>query len=92
LSSSRSIASAGRSGGDVYAGKDGNVYRHGSDGWPQYQEGGWQSVGDPDRARSLEPQRSARSNGESRVQRFRQSGPSGSAGARPSGGSRPRRR
>lgn len=82
----------GRVGSDVYAGKDGNVYRRGSDGWQQYQDGGWRSVGDPERARSLEQQRSARATGEGRVQKFKQSNPSGSGPTRPSRGSRPKRR
>ena len=30
--------------GDVYAGKDGNVYRKQGDSWQQYGEGGWSSV------------------------------------------------
>ncbi|HEY7478885.1 MAG TPA: hypothetical protein VH680_00080 [Gemmatimonadales bacterium] len=79
---------AGRVGDDVYAGKDGNVYRHGSDGWQQYQDGSWQSVGNSERAGSLEQQRSARGTGESRVQRYNQ----GSGRTAPSRGSRPRLR
>jgi hypothetical protein len=34
-------------GGDVYAGADGNVYRHTSDGWQKYDEGSWNSVTPP---------------------------------------------
>lgn len=33
--------------GDVYAGRDGNVYQHGSDGWSKWSNGGWQSVTTP---------------------------------------------
>jgi hypothetical protein len=33
--------------GDVYAGHDGNVYQHGSDGWSKYSDGGWQPVTPP---------------------------------------------
>ena len=33
--------------GDVYAGKDGNVYRKQGDSWQQYGEGGWNSVDRP---------------------------------------------
>ncbi|MDR3535889.1 MAG: hypothetical protein P4L71_05260 [Acetobacteraceae bacterium] len=33
--------------GDVYAGRDGNVYQHGSDGWSKYNNGGWQPVTPP---------------------------------------------
>jgi hypothetical protein len=34
-------------GGNVYAGADGNVYRHTSDGWQQYDDGSWNSVTRP---------------------------------------------
>lgn len=81
-----------RVGNDVYAGKDGNVYRHGSEGWQQYQGGSWQSVGNPDSARTLDQRRAARSTGEGRVQGFRQAHPSGPGRPQPSGGARPRRR
>src|SRR5262249_44310594 len=30
--------------GDVYAGRDGNVYRNSGSGWQQYDNGGWNSV------------------------------------------------
>jgi hypothetical protein len=33
--------------GDVYAGHDGNVYQHGSNGWSQWNNGGWQPVNPP---------------------------------------------
>lgn len=33
--------------GDVYAGRDGNVYQHSSDGWSKYNDGGWQPVSPP---------------------------------------------
>ena len=36
-------------GGDVYAGRDGNVYRKTDDGWQQHQDGGWSNVDVPDR-------------------------------------------
>jgi len=35
--------------GDVYAGRDGNVYRRDEDGWSQYDDGDWNRV-DPDEA------------------------------------------
>ncbi len=35
------------SSGDVYAGHDGNVYRHTDDGWQSYNNGGWQPVQKP---------------------------------------------
>ena len=31
-------------GGDVYAGVDGNVYRHDANGWQSWNNGGWQTV------------------------------------------------
>ena len=33
--------------GDVYAGYDGNVYQHTSDGWSKWSDGGWQPVTPP---------------------------------------------
>jgi hypothetical protein len=35
--------------GDVYAGRDGNVYRKQGDSWQQYGDGGWNNVDAPDR-------------------------------------------
>ncbi|HZR26668.1 MAG TPA: hypothetical protein VFA59_23945 [Vicinamibacterales bacterium] len=34
-------------GGDVYAGRDGNVYRNTGSGWQKYDSGGWNSVNKP---------------------------------------------
>jgi hypothetical protein len=34
-------------GGDVYAGRDGNVYKHTDDGWSKWSNGGWNSVQPP---------------------------------------------
>jgi hypothetical protein len=82
----------GRVGTDVYAGKDGNVYRHNSDGWQQYQDGSWNAVSDASRTQSLEQRRSARTSGESRVQQFQKSRPSDSSRPAPARGSRPSRR
>ena len=39
--------------GNVYAGADGNVYRHTSDGWQKYGDGSWNSVTPP--ARNTSP-------------------------------------
>lgn len=36
--------------GNVYAGADGNVYRHTSDGWQKYDDGSWNSVTPPSRS------------------------------------------
>jgi hypothetical protein len=35
------------SGGDMYAGKDGNVYKNTGSGWQKYDNGGWNSVKTP---------------------------------------------
>ena len=40
-------ASARTGGGDVYAGRDGNVYRKEGDGWQKYENGGWNGVEQP---------------------------------------------
>jgi hypothetical protein len=37
----------GTSGGDVYAGRDGNVYRKQGDSWQKYDNGGWNGVQQP---------------------------------------------
>ena len=39
--------------GDIYAGRDGNVYRNTGDGWQTF-EGGWQDVARPERGELLE--------------------------------------
>jgi hypothetical protein len=38
--------------GDVYAGHDGNVYQHSSDGWSKWNDGSWQPVNPPSNASS----------------------------------------
>ena len=58
-----------RVGDDVYAGKDGNVYKRGEGGgWEQQQpgSGGWQGVDDGARTGSLDAQQRARSDGAQR--------------------------
>jgi hypothetical protein len=90
--------------GDVYAGKDGNVYRKGSDGsWQQYDGGGWNSGAQPkDRAASgansgtvndLNRESAARAEGAQRTRDASTARSGGSSGAssgtyRPSGGAR----
>ncbi|MCG7394380.1 SH3 domain-containing protein [Microvirga sp. ACRRW] len=39
--------------GDIYAGRDGNVYRNTGDGWQRF-DGGWQDVGRPERGDLLQ--------------------------------------
>lgn len=53
----RGSAVAGRTAaGDLYAGGDGNVYRHTGGGWQEYDKGSWNSV---DRSTSATSQRTA---------------------------------
>jgi len=61
-----------RVGDDVYAGKDGNVYKRNGDGsWDQHQPGGsWDRVQDRGQAGTLEGQYGARSSGATRTQGY----------------------
>lgn len=56
---------AGRTaGGDMYAGRDGNVYRSNNGGWQKYDNGNWNSVNTAEaqqRAQDLQQQRSSAS-------------------------------
>jgi hypothetical protein len=63
-----------RSGDDVYAGHNGDIYRRGDDGtWQQHQPGGgWSDVNRP--SGSLEGQANARRAGTSRAEGFNQTG------------------
>ena len=54
------------SGGDVYAGRDGNVYRHTDSGWSKWDNGGWNPVNPP--SRSSGPQLGATGQGGNRRQ------------------------
>jgi hypothetical protein len=89
--------------GDVYAGKDGNVYRKGSDGsWQQYDGGGWTGAQPTQRSSSgagsgtagdLNRESAARAEGAQRTRDAATARSSGSSGAssgtyRPSGGAR----
>ncbi len=85
----------GRKGDDLYAGKDGNVYRRSDSGWQSYDNGNWNSV---DRNRSdtnqLDRQRSSREAGNYRsgssqsFQRNRSTMSRGSYGGSRGGGMR----
>jgi hypothetical protein len=44
------------SGGDVYAGADGNVYKKTSDGWSKYNDGSWTPVQPPTNAKNSSQQ------------------------------------
>jgi hypothetical protein len=92
-----------RVGDDIYAGKDGNIYkRNEGGGWDQQQPGGnWSGVQDRERTGSLDQQQRARQEGTQRTggydrsraagygQGYRQG--SGGAGAMPRGGGGRRR-
>jgi len=43
------------SSGDVYAGHDGNVYRHTDTGWQSYDNGSWQTVQKPTNPNTTQP-------------------------------------
>jgi len=71
---------------NVYAGKDGNVYRYNkSDGLQQHTSGGWSSVNRPADSRAVQNQQSARATGQQRWDNFRNGGVVGGSGSRPFG-------
>jgi hypothetical protein len=93
----------GRHGDDLYAGRDGNVYRRTDNGWQNFDNGKWNSVdrGDLNRPtqnrdsiNSLDRQRSQRSTGNQRYSgsqsfsRGRSSMSRGGGGMRGGGGRR----
>jgi hypothetical protein len=77
-----------RVGDDVYAGKDGNVYkRTGEGGWEQQQPGGsWDRVQDRGQTGTLDAQQRARSSGETRTQGYDRARTSGYGQGYRSGG------
>jgi hypothetical protein len=50
--SNGTTGTVGRYGDDLYAGKDGNVYRRTDDGWQNYDNGNWNDVNRSDRTSS----------------------------------------
>lgn len=74
----------GKKGDDVYAGKDGNVYRKTEDGWQQHGENGWSDVNRPETRDQLDRESGARREGDRRVEQSSRDR-SGSAGNRGSG-------
>ena len=52
-------AAARGTGGDVYAGHDGNVYKKSGDSWQKYDNGGWNSVQQPTPAQRQQAQTQA---------------------------------
>ena len=79
-----------RVGDDIYAGKDGNVYkREGQGGWSQYDRSGqWQGVQDRARTNDLNRQYQGRQYGQQRYQGYRSSMPRGGRGGFRGGGRR----
>jgi hypothetical protein len=80
-----------RVGDDVYAGKDGNVYKRGEDGsWTQHDpSGSWDRVQDRERTSALDTQQRARSEGQARTQGYDRARSSGyGQGYRSGGGMR----
>jgi len=77
-----------RVGDDVYAGKDGNVYkRTGEGGWEQQQPGGsWDRVQDRGQTGTLDAQQRARSSGDTRTQGYDRARTSGYGQGYRSGG------
>lgn len=82
-------AGVARSGsGDLYAGRDGEVYRRSSDGWQTYSNGQWSDTASRERAKS-DTMRSLQSDAGSRDRGHRTSSQvQRSAGARPARGGR----
>lgn len=71
-------------GDDVYAGRDGNVYRNTGDGWQQHGDGGWQPVNSgagagagaasrPEVQQQLDQARQARTDGFQRSEQLQRS-------------------
>jgi hypothetical protein len=88
---------AGRKGDDLYAGRDGNVYRRTDNGWQNYNNGSWNNVNRGDRSNTvnqLDRSSSQRSSGNQRYSgsqnfsRSRSSMPRGGGGFRGGGGRR----
>jgi hypothetical protein len=87
-------------GGDVYAGRDGSIYRNQGGSWQKYGDGGWSNVDRPvgtsgrdaqsglsrDTATQLNRDRSARIDGAQRTRDLNTATRSGSGSYRPSGG------
>jgi len=73
------------SGGDVYAGADGNVYKKTDSGWEKYDNGSWNSVDKPTSQKSSSSSQNLsgetqRFGGQSSTTEARQSNPAGSTG------------
>ncbi len=96
----------GHNGDDLYAGKDGNVYRRTDDGWQQYGNGSWNQADKPERPSNMPASQNVnkdtlnqlnrdnvnRTRGTERAQSSTSWRNSGGSRTRSYSGSRPRRR
>jgi len=74
---------------DVYAGRDGNAYRRGAEGWEQNSGQGWNRAdfgGGGESATNLNRQQQARSTGSAREASYQRSGGGGGGGSYSGGG------
>ena len=77
-----------RVGNDVYATRDGTVYRNTGSGWQQNSGGGWSGVSNQGQAQSMGVEQQIRSTGQTRVNNYNASGGSGRGGGARGGGRR----
>jgi hypothetical protein len=61
---------ASTAGGDVYAGRDGNVYRKSGDSWQRYDTGGWNNVGASAEQRAAAADRAGAARSQGTANRF----------------------
>jgi hypothetical protein len=77
-----------RVGNDVYATRDGTVYRNTGSGWQQNSGGGWSGVSNQGQAQSMGVEQQIRSTGQTRVNNYNASGGFGGGGGGRGGGRR----
>ena len=77
-----------RVGNDVYAARDGTVYRNIGSGWQENSGGGWSGVSNQGQAQSMGVEQQIRSTGQTRVNNYNASGGSGRGGGARGGGRR----
>jgi hypothetical protein len=78
------------SGGDVYAGRDGNVYRKSGDSWQRYDNGNWDSVQRPSQGQTSQQAREQAQQRAASVDRSTYDGLNRDSAARASGNQRTR--
>jgi hypothetical protein len=69
----------------VYAGADGNAYKHTDNGWSKWANGGWQPVQPPTNPRTSTPSTTRPTHSSSNYQQLEQDRFAASRGARPAG-------